>query len=116
MTKLVPCDPENPPLWAGRLAGYVLDRTVSFFAGFDVVLDEGAAEAMRSESQGPFVLGFEPHSTLPMAAVLAFARFSPLTGSLPPALRGARLLASNACFTTPLVRHAWSWLGFAPAS
>ena len=35
MTKLVPCDAENPPLWAGRLAGYVLDRTVSFFAGFD---------------------------------------------------------------------------------
>lgn len=116
MTKLVPCDAENPPLWAGRLAGYVLDRTVSFFAGFDVVLDEGAAEAMADESRGPFVVGLEPHSTLPMAAVLAFARFSPLTPSLPPALRGARLLASNACFTTPLVRHAWSWLGFAPAS
>ena len=116
MTKLVPCDAENPPLWAGRLAGYVLDRTVSFFAGFDVVLDEGAGEAMAGEAQGPFVVGLEPHSTLPMAAVLAFARFSPLARSLPPALRGARLLASNACFTTPLVRHAWSWLGFAPAS
>ena len=117
MTKVVPCDPENPPLWAARLAGYVLDRTISFFAGFDIVLDEGAEEAMADDkSQGPFVVGLEPHSTLPMAAVLAFARFSPLAGSLPPALRGARLLASNACFAAPLVRHAWSWLGFAPAS
>lgn len=126
MTKVVPCDPENPPPWAARLAAYVLSRTVSFFAGFDVVLDEGAAEAMagggngdggdEKEVKGPFVVGLEPHSTLPMAAVLAFARFSPLGGRLPPALQGARLLASNACFAAPLVRHAWSWLGFAPAS
>ena len=60
MTKVVPCDPEHPPAWAGRLAGYILDRTVSFFAGFDVVLDEGAEEAMSS-SKRPFVVGFEPH-------------------------------------------------------
>lgn len=115
MTKVVPCDPENPPLWAARLAAHVLTRTVSFFAGFDVVLDEGAREVME-ESGRPVVVGLEPHSTLPMAAVLAFARFSPLAPGLPRALRGARLLASNACFSAPIVRHAWSWLGFAPAS
>lgn len=56
MTKVVPCDPENPPLWAGRLAAHVLTRTVSFFAGFDIVLDEGAREAME-ESGRPVVVG-----------------------------------------------------------
>lgn len=57
----------------------------------------------------PYVVGFEPHSSLPVGIPIVFSSESPL---LPEALRGcSHGLASSICFMAPFVRHLWWWLG-----
>lgn len=120
---------------------YILARTTALLTDFRVVTARGA----EFEKGKAYVIGFEPHSTLPMGAVLAF---NELAGHVPPGLQGVRLLASTVvsggkggwlflffrsersetptnppslptpsqCFQVPFVRHVWWWLGFRPAT
>ena len=71
-----------------RLCRHILSRTAGLLTEFQVVVEEGA----DFEKGRPYVIGFEPHSTLPMGAVLAF---NELEGHVPAGLRGVRLLASS---------------------
>lgn len=76
------------PPWGRALCRYILTRTQDLMAEFKVVTDDGAV----FERGRAYVIGFEPHSTLPMGAVLAF---NSVTGTVPPGLEGVRLLASS---------------------
>jgi hypothetical protein len=117
-----------PPPWADALCRYLVTRTIRFLrrhpdgsAGLRVVCAPGAAEALEavSASGRPLLLGVEPHSALPLGAVLALSPHAqpelPPAARPPPCLVGARFAASSAAFAVPLVRHLWWWLGARPA-
>lgn len=73
------------------------------------VEDEEALKAGTS-----YVIGFEPHSSLPTAIPAVFATHSAL---LPKALRGAcHIMASSICFYIPFVREVWYWIGVRPVT
>eukprot|EP00195_Chlamydomonas_chlamydogama_P013725 CAMPEP_0202896348 /NCGR_PEP_ID=MMETSP1392-20130828/5370_1 /ASSEMBLY_ACC=CAM_ASM_000868 /TAXON_ID=225041 /ORGANISM="Chlamydomonas chlamydogama, Strain SAG 11-48b" /LENGTH=255 /DNA_ID=CAMNT_0049581675 /DNA_START=121 /DNA_END=888 /DNA_ORIENTATION=+ len=60
-----------------------------------------------------YMMGFEPHSALPVGIPCVFSCCSPY---LPPFCRGSlHALASSVCFAVPFVRQLWWWLGFRPA-
>mmetsp|Transcript_11246 Transcript_11246/g.33439 ORF Transcript_11246/g.33439 Transcript_11246/m.33439 type:complete len:258 (+) Transcript_11246:65-838(+) len=63
----------------------------------------------------PYVLGYEPHSALPVGIPSVFSTPSP---ALPKFLRGGRFhgLASGVCFQVALVRQLWWLLGLRPAT
>jgi hypothetical protein len=72
--------------------------------------DEDSLKPGRS-----YVLGYEPHSALPVGIPAVFSCASP---ALPKFLRGPAFhsLASGVCFHVPFVRQLWWWLGLRPAT
>ena len=125
---LVPLPPDRAPphAFAAALSSYLISGTLRFLKphpdgspGLRVLCAPGAAAALARVGSTPLLLAAEPHSVLPMGALLALhPAAQPLLHPAfrpPPSLVGARLLASSACFTVPLVRHVWWWLGLRPA-
>jgi len=60
-----------------------------------------------------YVIGFEPHSAMPICMPIIFHQSSAL---LPKALKKCRVLASTAVFWCPFVAHLYYWLGVRPVS
>ncbi|KAK9861547.1 hypothetical protein WJX84_011617 [Apatococcus fuscideae] len=77
------------------------------FIGLQVAL------AAFSPQSKPYIIGYEPHSALPIAMPVAFNQFSQV---LPKGLTKVRQLASSICFYIPIVRQLWWWLGVRPVS
>uniref|UniRef100_A0A7S0VKA2 Acyltransferase n=1 Tax=Polytomella parva TaxID=51329 RepID=A0A7S0VKA2_9CHLO len=79
---------------------------------FPIRLELDSPESFR-EGQA-YVMGFEPHSSLPLALPPTFALQSNL---LPHPLRGnVHGMASSICFQLPLVRQLWWWIGLRPVT
>jgi len=127
-TPLPPDDGRRPPPWAEAFCRYLITRSVRILnprpdgsPGLAVRCAPGAAASIAAlaASSTPMLVATEPHSTLPMGMLLAFhphaQHLLPPHARPPPALVGARILASSACFAVPLVRHVWWWLGVRPA-
>ncbi|KAK9844912.1 hypothetical protein WJX74_008604 [Apatococcus lobatus] len=81
-------------------------------AYFPVTMHADSPESFTSHSK-PYIIGYEPHSTLPIAMPIAFNDSSLV---LPKGLTHVRQLASSICFYIPLVRQLWWWLGVRPVS
>lgn len=62
------------------------------------------------DSSKAYVVAFEPHSILPVGAMVC----CPASGLFP--LRNVRVLGSSALDWVPVCRHVWRWLGMGAAS
>lgn len=92
-----------------RFASFSCARGAAYFPTKVIVADPEAFKTDRG-----YLCGFEPHSALPLALPVAFATCSQL---LPKELRGrTHGLASSICFSAPLIRHLYWWLGVRPIS
>ncbi|KAG2494868.1 hypothetical protein HYH03_007107 [Edaphochlamys debaryana] len=92
-----------------RFIRFSVRRAVAYFP---LRLEVADPAAFRPDT--PYVFGFCPHSALPLALPITFASCSEL---LPPELRGrTHGLASSVCFSAPIVRQLWWWLGIRPAT
>ncbi|PNW85796.1 hypothetical protein CHLRE_03g205050v5 [Chlamydomonas reinhardtii] len=92
-----------------RFVQFSVARAAAYFPTRVVVTDP---EAFRTDRG--YLFGFCPHSALPIALPIAFATTSPL---LPKELRGrTHGLASSVCFSAPIVRQLYWWLGVRPAT
>lgn len=71
--------------------------------------------ATTLQPDGAYMIGLEPHSVLPLAMPACFSTDSVLC---PKALRGQKVhgLASSVCFSVPLIRHLWWFLGIRPVT
>eukprot|EP00884_Botryococcus_braunii_P007200 jgi/Botrbrau1/16481/Bobra.0142s0075.1 len=94
-------------LWAKELCRFSLASAVDYFSLTVHMEDPSAFKEGQS-----YVIGYEPHSALPVGAPMVFCEHSPLC---PPALRTTRTLATSISFYCPVVRHLWWWLGGRPA-
>lgn len=95
---------EKTPDWGRALVQYSCEAAERYFP-LTVTVEEGAAFSPDK----PYIFGYEPHSVLPAALPAVFSTESPL---LPKALQGrCHILASSVCFTPPIVRHLYWWLG-----
>ncbi|KAL4854850.1 Diacylglycerol O-acyltransferase 2D [Chlorella vulgaris] len=61
---------------------------------------------------GPFVIGYEPHSVLPQG-ISVFSQYGS-QAAIPQGLSDTRILVSSAGFWAPIMRHLWWWLGCRP--
>ncbi|PSC70219.1 Diacylglycerol O-acyltransferase 2 [Micractinium conductrix] len=64
-------------------------------------------------AEGPFVIGYEPHSVLPQG-ICIFSQFA--VDGVPPGLKNTRILVSSSGLWAPIMRHMWWWLGCRPVS
>nr|QBG05558.1 diacylglycerol acyltransferase [Chromochloris zofingiensis] len=97
----------STPTWAQAFIRFSCAASKDYFPTKVIVEDESTLQRDKA-----YVIGLEPHSSLPVAVPAVFGSESPL---LPAALRGnCHGLASSVCFQFPLVRHLWWWLGLRP--
>ncbi|KAL4451792.1 hypothetical protein ABPG75_007454 [Micractinium tetrahymenae] len=97
----------EPPGFVHRFLRFSLVAAHDYFP-VNVVWEAEAKEY----DEGPFVIGYEPHSVLPQGICM----FSEHTEGLPKGLRNVRILASSAAFWEPVMRNMWWWWGVRPVS
>lgn len=97
----------KPPGFVQRFLRFSLVASHEYFP-VKVVWEADAKEY----EEGPFVIGYEPHSVLPQGICI----FSEHTKGLPGGLHNVRILASSAAFWAPLMRNMWWWWGVRPVS
>ncbi|EEF33843.1 diacylglycerol O-acyltransferase 2 [Ricinus communis] len=88
-----------------RLCRYVCRHACSHFPVTLHVEDMNAFHSDRA-----YVFGYEPHSVFPLGVSVLSDHFAVLP------LPKMKVLASNAVFRTPVLRHIWTWCGLTSAT
>ncbi|PSC73157.1 Diacylglycerol O-acyltransferase 2 isoform A [Micractinium conductrix] len=110
---LLPLHP-TPPRWAARFLARSVAELRAYFP-INVIYEDEAAFASNkpgSPTPGPFVVGYEPHSVLPLGMCV----FSPHARDTPPSLSRSVIAATSTLFLAPGMRHMCYWLGCRSAS
>nr|AID16200.1 diacylglycerol acyltransferase type 2 [Ettlia oleoabundans] len=97
-----------PPTFVRRFLRFSMVAAYEYFPVKVVWEGEG-----DDYDNGPFVIGYEPHSVLPQG-ICIFCQYA--TDAVPRGLANTRILVSSAGFWAPIMRHLWWWLGCRPVS
>lgn len=91
------------PLWVKRFVKFSIESGMTYFSVKIIAEDEDALKPGQ-----PYMIGFEPHSVMPVALPMVFNDVAP---GLPKGLKGVVALGTSAANRAPVVRHLWWWLG-----
>ncbi|KAL4422738.1 hypothetical protein ABPG75_008935 [Micractinium tetrahymenae] len=96
-----------PPAWARRFLQVSIEEMRAWFP-ISVVFEDEAA----FKDAGPFVIGYEPHSVLPLGMCI----FLPNARGMPASLTNTVVAATSTVFLAPGMRHMAFWMGCRSAS
>ncbi|KAL4448933.1 hypothetical protein ABPG77_007650 [Micractinium sp. CCAP 211/92] len=97
-----------PPSWARRFLELSVAEMRAWFPISVVFEDEAAFQGPA----GPFLIGYEPHSVLPLGMCV----FLPAARRMPASLTNTIVAATSTVFLAPGMRHMAHWMGCRPAS
>lgn len=98
-----------PPAAARRFLTWSVAEMRAYFP-ISVAFEDRAA--FEAEDCGPFVIGFEPHSVLPLGMCVMV----PYAKGMPASLNNTVVAATSTLFLAPGMRHMAHWSGCRPAS